>query len=313
MDVGKTCGRNYSNTSNISQRKKLDKIIENDNFDLDWGNLITPKNKVCTASIPNPYVYSSDHVQLVENEEIDVEDIELSSLESILEMDDMEILRRSSLIARDLKFRIANDLSTDQISAINIINESVHWLKQNMQIISERIGQDEHNDCSDSIKSCNQINLLGQDSFDDISQYVKLEKMESDECIDKSSDDKNVSISRNSYKFCDFGHTCSFSYSLEDKRDCYSQHYVYPLILSDIQNLIDHILMDDGTYNTSIQTKEIITSINTITYVINHMYNELVDLRKFNQIGYDYYSSRKLNLKCMSKNIKRRNRKKKLQ
>ena len=258
-----------------------------ESVDFDWGDMISPADRIITEST-SPYVISQPECSSLSDEgELDIQDIELSTTNTLEKFDDIEILKRSSLAARDLKFRIVNELSNDYDTAVNKIIEYVHWLKQSMIILSDRIGQKPlPSNCDDETRS------------------------------DNSSDHKNelkddyLSIGRNSYKFCDFGHSCSFNYSLEDRRDCYSQHFVYPLILSDIQNLIDHILMDDGSYNSNVQTKEVITSINTITYVINHMYNELADLKKNNQIGYSYYMERKLSLKCIIKNAKRRNRKK---
>ena len=271
---------------NIKLRNK-NKVENMESVDFDWGDMISPADRIITESI-SPYVISQPECStLSDADELDIQDIELSTTNTLEKFDDIEILKRSSLAARDLKFRIVNELSNDYDTAVNKIIEYVHWLKQSMIILSDRIGQKPlPSNCDDETRS------------------------------DNSSDHKNelkddyLSIGRNSYKFCDFGHSCSFNYSLEDRRDCYSQHFVYPLILSDIQNLIDHILMDDGSYNSNVQTKEVITSINTITYVINHMYNELADLKKNNQIGYSYYVKRKLSLKCIIKNAKRRNRKK---
>ena len=281
MDVGKIRSRKHTNS-----RKGRDI----DTVDFDWGDMIAPQNRVFTSSITNPYViHQTDHSPISDEVEIDTEDIELSDLDTVEKLDDLEILRRSSLAARDLKFRIATDFSNESKTAINQIIEYVHWLKQNMEILSKRLGQ------TDSDNKNEERNLTTSDTSSDT-----------------MSEDKSHAIGRNSYKFCDFGHSCTFNYSLEYKRDCYSQHYVYPLILSDIQNLIDHILTEDDGISSDLQVKEVVTSINTVTYVINHMYNELSDLKKNNQIGYTYYTDGKLRHKCVTKNSKRRHRKKKI-
>jgi hypothetical protein len=283
MDVVKVSGQFNSNSSQRQNQSNNSSGI--DSVDLDWGDMIVPSDIMSAIPASNPYVISkTDCSTISEDDNSETEDIELSDIDTVATFDDLEILRRSSLMARELKLKIVGELNKDLDTTINQIIEYVYWLKQNMIILSERIGQE----------------------FDE-----KSDKPGSDCSSDESLErDRPDTIGRNSYKFCDFGHGCSFGYSLEDKRDCYSQHFVYPLILSDIHNLVDHILTDDGTCSPDIQIKEVITSINTITYVINHMYNELVDLKNNNQIGYDYYKNRKLSLKCVTKNMKRRHRKK---
>ena len=98
---------------------------------------------------------------------------------------------------------------------------------------------------------------------------------------------KYCSISRNSYKFCEFGCTCMFNY---DKNEiCYAQHYVFNLVAQDIIEVlyymsIYHIKNDE--------MNEIKTSINTITYVINHMHEELSQLKVTNQKNYENYEKR---------------------
>ena len=99
----------------------------------------------------------------------------------------------------------------------------------------------------------------------------------------QSNNKKNGPLSRNSYKFCEYGYDCRFNYS-EDSH-CYSQHYVYNLVSSDIEHLLAFINkideFDDGHYN------EIRISINTITYVINHMYEELNKLKNYRREKYE--------------------------
>jgi hypothetical protein len=86
-------------------------------------------------------------------------------------------------------------------------------------------------------------------------------------------------INRSSYKFCEYGHNCQFNYSNEgNKRGCFSQHYVHNLIYADMLSLYQYIIAlqkcDDGQTNFI----EIIKCINTISYVINHMFEELNEL-----------------------------------
>lgn len=79
-------------------------------------------------------------------------------------------------------------------------------------------------------------------------------------------------IPRSSYKFCEFGHDCQFNYG--NKAGCYAQHFVHNLIFSDIVSLSEYLL--NCNKNATVpDMNEILKSINTISYVINHMYEEL--------------------------------------
>jgi hypothetical protein len=74
-------------------------------------------------------------------------------------------------------------------------------------------------------------------------------------------------IPRNSYKFCNFGYTCKYN---SNKQKCYGQHFVFNLIKSDIDEVI-YYLESIGDINM----KEICISLNTISFVFNHMYDEM--------------------------------------
>jgi hypothetical protein len=85
----------------------------------------------------------------------------------------------------------------------------------------------------------------------------------------------NGSISRCSYKFCNYKDTCVYNYNTKNKSQCYQDHYVHRMVSADLLVLIDYIT---GKYTDEIQiipNKEILKSINTLSFVINHMENEL--------------------------------------
>tara|TARA_Y100000780_G_scaffold230383_1_gene252453 strand:+ start:722 stop:1345 length:624 start_codon:yes stop_codon:yes gene_type:complete len=100
---------------------------------------------------------------------------------------------------------------------------------------------------------------------------------------------ENNTLTRNSYKFCDFNHKCKYAYSFKNK--CYSQHFVYSLLYDDIYNLLNHI-----KNSKELDMKNIKTSINTITYVITHMNEEMLDLKLKSNSNYKYYLTRKINI-----------------
>lgn len=72
---------------------------------------------------------------------------------------------------------------------------------------------------------------------------------------------------RGSYKFCDFKENCKYYYENKHKK-CYQDHYVHNMVSRDVKLLISYLSSD---YNS----KEILKSINTLSYVINHMELEL--------------------------------------
>jgi ferric iron reductase protein FhuF len=74
-------------------------------------------------------------------------------------------------------------------------------------------------------------------------------------------------IPRNSYKFCNFGYTCKYN---SNKQKCYGQHFVFNLIKSDIDEVVYHL-----ENAIEINIKEICISLNTISFVFNHMYDEM--------------------------------------
>lgn len=77
-------------------------------------------------------------------------------------------------------------------------------------------------------------------------------------------------LHRSSYKFCNFKEKCSYNYT-KKRNYCYQDHYVHNMVSYDIKVLINFIENNDITSNN----KEILKSINTISFVINHMESEL--------------------------------------
>ena len=138
-------------------------------------------------------------------------------------------------------------------------------------------------------------------------------------------------ISRNSYMFCEFGSACRFNYNKDQK--CYGQHYVYNLVYFDILDILKYIglidLNDKLTKNDNQKSEalamctssigwsdrlhlsiaqnplsggdkyiqEIKTSVNTVTYVINHMYDELSHVKVINPKIYKEYEKKTIKFK----------------
>jgi hypothetical protein len=81
-------------------------------------------------------------------------------------------------------------------------------------------------------------------------------------------------ISRCSYKFCSYKDSCNYNYN-KSKNLCYQDHYVHHMVSGDLRILIDYIEQKYGKTKIVSHNKEILKTINTLSYVINHMENEL--------------------------------------
>jgi len=93
---------------------------------------------------------------------------------------------------------------------------------------------------------------------------------------------KNI-ISRSSYKFCNFNFECEYNYNVKKHSGCYAQHYVHNLVYADIDSLKKYIIFCENDKNI----EEIKKTINTISFVVNHMYDELQNAQKFNFFNTD--------------------------
>jgi hypothetical protein len=82
-------------------------------------------------------------------------------------------------------------------------------------------------------------------------------------------------LPRCSYKFCNFKDTCSYNYNSTIKNQCYQDHYVHRMVSADLTILIEYIDKKNQDSNFIIHNKEILKTINTLSFVINHMENEL--------------------------------------
>ena len=82
-------------------------------------------------------------------------------------------------------------------------------------------------------------------------------------------------ISRCSYKFCCYQDNCSYNYNLKIKNLCYQDHYVHNMVSTDLKILIDYIKTNYEKNKVLSHNKEILKTINTLSFVIDHMEKEL--------------------------------------
>jgi hypothetical protein len=91
----------------------------------------------------------------------------------------------------------------------------------------------------------------------------------------KPLDFYNGSIPRSSYNFCDNNYKCEYYYKKIKKSGCNQQHYVHNLIFVDIESLKLFIIKYGNDMQENLKIfNEITTSLNTISFVIDHMFQE---------------------------------------
>jgi len=82
-------------------------------------------------------------------------------------------------------------------------------------------------------------------------------------------------LMRSSYKFCNKNCDCQSQYGFlfnKKSRNCINDHYVHNKIISDIDNLLNFISNNNNNNNLELELRK---GLETINYVINHMYQEL--------------------------------------
>lgn len=85
----------------------------------------------------------------------------------------------------------------------------------------------------------------------------------------------NSYIPRCSYKFCNFKDNCFYNYNLKNKNICYQDHYVHNMVSADLVILEEYIDFKFIDKNLIVPNKEILKTINTLSFVISHMQTEL--------------------------------------
>ncbi len=94
--------------------------------------------------------------------------------------------------------------------------------------------------------------------------------------IEQKQENKDeLTISRCSYKFCSYQDNCSYNYNTKTKSLCYQDHYVHNMVSADLKILINYIKAKNEKNNLVLHNKEILKTINTLSFVIGHMELEL--------------------------------------
>jgi hypothetical protein len=86
--------------------------------------------------------------------------------------------------------------------------------------------------------------------------------------------DGNI-ILRCSYKFCSYQDNCIYNYNLKTKGLCYQDHFVHNMVSADLKILLDYIQRQYNDQDLVLHNKELLKTINTLSFVIGHMELEL--------------------------------------
>ena len=104
---------------------------------------------------------------------------------------------------------------------------------------------------------------------------------------------KNTGIIRCSYKFCNYKDECVYNYGKKGNM-CYQDHYVHNMVAHDITSLIHYIESNYINNAQILHNKEILKTINTLSFVIGHMetelkakclYNDIKDWEKYHYVN----------------------------
>lgn len=108
----------------------------------------------------------------------------------------------------------------------------------------------------------------------ELSEILRI-RLNQKEIIHENKIVTSNNLPRCSYKFCNFKDTCSYNYNTNISNPCYQDHYVHRMVSADLLILIEYIEEKFKNPDFIIYNKEILKTINTLSFVINHMENEL--------------------------------------
>jgi hypothetical protein len=92
--------------------------------------------------------------------------------------------------------------------------------------------------------------------------------------INFHKNNKSIGIIRCSYKFCNYKEECAYNYGKKGN-SCYQDHYVHNMVSHDVLSLISYIESNYSNNSQILHNKEILKTINTLSFVVGHMEAEL--------------------------------------
>jgi hypothetical protein len=106
-----------------------------------------------------------------------------------------------------------------------------------------------------------------------LSETLRIRINQKEINLDKKSISED-NIPRCSYKFCNFKDSCNYNYN-KTKNLCYQDHFVHNMVSTDLKILLEYIEQKYSKINVISHNKEILKTINTLSFVIHHMESEL--------------------------------------
>ena len=159
------------------------------------------------------------------------------------------------------KFNDDSKSEFEKMSSLDLLSEELKIIK----LLSKYTLQNNYLNYSFFVKSLKI--LLITSSI--LSKRLKLQT------IEHKVKNYNNYIPRCSYKFCNFKNECFYNYNKKTKNVCYQDHYVHNMVSADLIILIDYIKLKFNENKLIIPNKEILKSINTLSFVVEHMHSEL--------------------------------------
>lgn len=159
-------------------------------------------------------------------------------------LSDITVLEYQNALCADLRRYVKYTLDNhnkERFDVIGFINK-LEWLKSASKHLSEKIGQPTY-------QNENRTNKMFQ---------------------------------RSSYKFCNFNYECEFNYNTKKYTGCFAQHYVHNIVYADLTTLVSCILKlnQSGEFKISFELlKELKKTTSTLSFVINHMFEELKNIQ----------------------------------
>lgn len=159
------------------------------------------------------------------------------------------------------------------------------------------------------IKKYNDGKCVTQANIDDIAKKLSWLQTVSKKFSDKLKltitlhNSKTKSVPRSSYKFCDNGYDCEYNYNHKKHDGCCAQHFVHNFVYADLAALVSYLNAVDVK---EVKLNEVVKCINTISYVIGHMKDELKNLSCYYPEKYlDLHKERNPKLKKKTKKKKK--------
>lgn len=227
------------NTNKESDGLKLSTTSWASQIEEEMGNSITDEQLTGSnnaSSWKDARSKNNDQVPVYEKKNIDIDKLINENIET---QDDVDLLNNQTIIINSLRKTIKNYV--------------------------DKYLQNKEQPAFDFSKSLNKLEWLLA-----VSKYFS-DKLHTPIILHTT---KGRNIPRSSYKFCDYGHDCEYNYTHKHE-GCFAQHFVHNFVYADIKALADHIQIVKKKEFDDIKFIEIMRCMNTVSYVISHMHEEL--------------------------------------